>query len=656
MRMRKAEKVHGTDVSNPLIQELEVDLERERNKFSQLETEHTKCLSSLDDYRATIQNLGRQLQKQEEDAKAASHQMRQYAEEELSSLREELRLSQKTTAQIDERFRDLTVQLTATRTAAEDVAQTSHTQIETLEAQLTTLRREMTTIQQDLASATEQIARNDAAFSQRDEEALSQSQHIAQLQLQLEQCNASAAASEAQSLQALADALAAKVTADKTSAALEAKLKQSSAEIDTLQSRSVELEAQVVKSQEEVRVWENKHSKVATAHQSADTRIVELEAQVVKSQEEVRVWENKHSKVATAHQSADTRIVELAAQADKDKETIITLQRRIATLEGQQKKAREDLVAVTKKHNISAELREKSDRQASDYRNQLEKSLEEVAALTRHASEMAGQESKTQQVMLDLKTQIIALTSTREEAAQKVQQLELETTRQRALAQQQEQEFQQQLLHKRTAVELDRQRIADLQEVNDRLRRFARDRTFQESLTRPLVRLALDCWSGASISHLNESEMEAIKNDPGVLSIYDSLKEFEKVCDEFKLPFPIDHLIASATELSKEAVEYAYGKDFIALHHYDLESIQGTVDFIPIARPHSVTSTPDRSRSRATSADAPVVSSGGSRPGSLRNSLTRGSSFVYTQYKVDDVMAMSPERAETWPTSTPSKS
>jgi hypothetical protein len=97
--------------------------------------------------------------------------------------------------------------------------------------------------------------------------------------------------------------------------------------------------------------------------------------------------------------------------------------------------------------------------------------------------------------------------------------------------------------------------------------KFARDRTFQQHLEMPLVKLALDIWGGKDASHLKESDLDAIRMDPGVLEIYPQMKAFEAVCDKYKIGFPVDHILAGKTELSEEAVARAFGPDFVALHH-----------------------------------------------------------------------------------------
>jgi hypothetical protein len=52
-----------------------------------------------------------------------------------------------------------------------------------------------------------------------------------------------------------------------------------------------------------------------------------------------------------------------------------------------------------------------------------------------------------------------------------------------------------------------------------------------------------------------------------VARIYPRMKAFEQVCDKARIRFPVDHILAKRTELSQEAVTYAFGPDFVAKHH-----------------------------------------------------------------------------------------
>ena len=114
----------------------------------------------------------------------------------------------------------------------------------------------------------------------------------------------------------------------------------------------------------------------------------------------------------------------------------------------------------------------------------------------------------------------------------------------------------------------DLKRVADLREVNDTLQMFARERQFQDDLKRPNVQLALQMWGGENVNiELTPDQLEDIKFDEGVIRIYPRMKAFEKVCDDARIKFPVDHLIAHQTELSEEAVTYAFGPDFLAKHH-----------------------------------------------------------------------------------------
>ena len=85
--------------------------------------------------------------------------------------------------------------------------------------------------------------------------------------------------------------------------------------------------------------------------------------------------------------------------------------------------------------------------------------------------------------------------------------------------------------------------------------------------------MALDCWAGDTKNY-TEEQMESARFDDGVKRIFPRMKEFEKTCDLAKIRFPIDHLIAKRTELSQEAVTYAFGPEFVAKHHIAASSGQ----------------------------------------------------------------------------------
>ena len=96
-------------------------------------------------------------------------------------------------------------------------------------------------------------------------------------------------------------------------------------------------------------------------------------------------------------------------------------------------------------------------------------------------------------------------------------------------------------------------RQADLKQVNDWLSEIANDKSIQQDLMRPKVQQALDMWSGKNLN-LSSNDIESIQWDEGVMRIYPKFKEFEKVCSMVHIKFPIDHILASKTELSMEAV------------------------------------------------------------------------------------------------------
>ena len=57
----------------------------------------------------------------------------------------------------------------------------------------------------------------------------------------------------------------------------------------------------------------------------------------------------------------------------------------------------------------------------------------------------------------------------------------------------------------------DTQRLNDVTEVNELLLSFHSDPQFQSDLSRPLVKVALECWGGQTISHIPEDQLEAAR-------------------------------------------------------------------------------------------------------------------------------------------------
>ena len=150
-------------------------------------------------------------------------------------------------------------------------------------------------------------------------------------------------------------------------------------------------------------------------------------------------------------------------------------------------------------------------------------------------------------------------------------------------------------------------RVADLRNVNETLQRFARDKTFQDDLKGPMVKIALDCWGGDAHNY-TEAQMESARFDEAVNRVYPRMKSFETTTDlagirvrvnttlfhpitnfishlliflTFLLPsfllfcsslfnylyssqFPVDHILAGKTELSEDAILMAFGPDFVS--------------------------------------------------------------------------------------------
>jgi len=102
----------------------------------------------------------------------------------------------------------------------------------------------------------------------------------------------------------------------------------------------------------------------------------------------------------------------------------------------------------------------------------------------------------------------------------------------------------------------------------------------------------LDCWSGENVQHIPEASLEAARYDEvrfltpsirlvcrcpapahscpcfpqGVVRMYPLLKQLERICDESKIRFPVDHIGGRKSELSVEAITFAFGPNFAEKH------------------------------------------------------------------------------------------
>ena len=81
----------------------------------------------------------------------------------------------------------------------------------------------------------------------------------------------------------------------------------------------------------------------------------------------------------------------------------------------------------------------------------------------------------------------------------------------------------------------------------------------------PLVPTISTTYSFPSYFHESLSSLLSLLFS--LLFLLSQLKEFEAVCDRATIRFPVDHIQSAKTELSAEAVTYAFGPDFVAKHH-----------------------------------------------------------------------------------------
>lgn len=252
----------------------------------------------------------------------------------------------------------------------------------------------------------------------------------------------------------------------------------------------------------------------SVAKATGDKVIAELKAQIKKTADSLAACEGELQKVAAGKTSAEKALAEMTAERQKAVEDHAVRVREI------------DAVHSTSKFE--------ADKHVGELKAQVRKADEELLVRVRQLSDMTVAKAAAERKVVDVEAKMVLF-----EGENGVMKAQLE-----------------ELLSKQAAEERkDRRRIGDLREVNDQLLQFARNRRIQDILKRPYVKVALACWGGASHSH-SDAELDAVRNDEGVVEFFPLLKKFEEVCDKAKIKFPVDHIEHSWTELSEDAVTY----------------------------------------------------------------------------------------------------
>jgi hypothetical protein len=110
-----------------------------------------------------------------------------------------------------------------------------------------------------------------------------------------------------------------------------------------------------------------------------------------------------------------------------------------------------------------------------------------------------------------------------------------------------------------------KKKLEAIRQINGVLNSFAQDEDLQDDLKLPLVRLAIDHWSG--IRRMPpESYTKQLEKDRRVNSVYPKLKLFQLVCNEAQIKVPLDHMLKGKVELDSNMLILSFGSDFCMLH------------------------------------------------------------------------------------------
>ena len=286
-------------------------------------------------------------------------------------------------------------------------------------------------------------------------------------------------------------------------------------EIERLRQQLVATDATVVDLQSRLRV----------AMANAGDRAA-ADAQHQRDRDDLDRLQRELASCAAAKASANKALEAQRAQAAKDRAdsdaTVASLRRQLA--EGGSKDAAE-LASLRK---LMDEREKQSWSELSAMQRQLEDALSatqpqpqpqadvDVDALRRRIADLEKQRGLDLASITDLRKQLDALSRARAS-------LEARAVADQATIDDLRRQLDQHLQKQVASDDADVKRLADLQEVNDTLLRFARERAFQEDVKRPLVRVALDLWGGDAKDY-TEEQKEAARHDDGVARIYPRMK------------------------------------------------------------------------------------------------------------------------------------
>ena len=111
----------------------------------------------------------------------------------------------------------------------------------------------------------------------------------------------------------------------------------------------------------------------------------------------------------------------------------------------------------------------------------------------------------------------------------------------------------------------EKKKLESIRSVNGCLAMLAKDEDLQDDLKLPILKLAIDHWSGI---HRMPPEMyvKKLEKDLRVQSVYPKLKMLQSVCNAVPMKLPLDHMLGGKSELDSSALLRAFGVDFCVKH------------------------------------------------------------------------------------------
>jgi hypothetical protein len=91
-----------------------------------------------------------------------------------------------------------------------------------------------------------------------------------------------------------------------------------------------------------------------------------------------------------------------------------------------------------------------------------------------------------------------------------------------------------------------------LRQVNSVLEKLAKDEDLQDDFKLPIVRTAIDHWTGKN--RLDPEKAQLLQNNRRVVYVLQRFQMLQSVCKEALMPVPLDHLLAGKKELDISVV------------------------------------------------------------------------------------------------------